>query len=144
MASKPSRWSIATTAPRRAVARRSPRRSPTARPTPNFQAVRRAEPSSIAVRNKAIKAALTKEFGKGKVTVTGSRGTAYGWIRVHIAVAPRHNEHRRELVAKVWRVLDTAGLSKQIGTFDSADYGSGRNIHIDFERVKNPDPLARD
>ena len=33
---------------------------------------------STAIRNRAIKKTLETAFGRGRVTVRGSRGTAYG------------------------------------------------------------------
>lgn len=99
--------------------------------------------SATARRNRAIKRTLEAAFGKsGMVRVRGARGTAYGWVDVHIDITPLDNEAARELTAKVWELLDKADLSKQIGTYGyddpGSDYGFGREIHISF----NPSTYA--
>ena len=38
----------------------------------------------IKARNKQIKTILSKEFGSKNVSVTGGRGTAYGWVGISI------------------------------------------------------------
>lgn len=40
----------------------------------------------IKERNKAIKKILVAEFGNKAVSVTGARGTAYGWVDIAISV----------------------------------------------------------
>lgn len=89
----------------------------------------------IAERNREIKKLLTKTFGNGKVTVRGSRGTAYGWVTVKIAYAPRNWRERQELASLVERLLDAADI--KIGSYGTpgdmgCDYGWGRKIHINF------------
>ena len=89
---------------------------------------------NTATRNRLIKKVLTEAFGKGKVRVRGSRGTAYGWVTVDIDYAPRTHEEARELTAKVWQLFDAAKI--EIGTYGyddpGSDYGFGRTIHINF------------
>jgi hypothetical protein len=90
----------------------------------------------IAERNRKIKSVLSAQFGKGKVRVRGSRGTAHGWVTVNIDHAPKNIEERRELEAKVWDLFKTNGI--QIGTYGyddpGSDYGHGSKIHINFEQ----------
>ena len=91
----------------------------------------------IAERNRAIKRTLETAFGKGRVRVRGSRGTAYGWLTCSIDFAPRDIEQKRELDALVWELLGAAKLDSEIGSYGYADagsdYGNGRTIHITFE-----------
>ncbi len=97
--------------------------------------------TEIANRNRQIKKVLEQAFGRGKVTVRGSRGTAYGWVTVNIDYAPRSRDEERELTAKVWQLFAAAKI--EIGTFGyddpGADYGSGRTIHINFEASQRPE-----
>ena len=44
---------------------------------------------TTAQRNRAIKTLLEKHYGKGRVWVRGSRGTAYGWVHVYISISTR-------------------------------------------------------
>ena len=89
----------------------------------------------IAERNRLIKQILSRQFGKGNVEVRGSRGTAYGWVRVRIAYAPRNYEHRREIEALIWKMFEIAKID--IGTYGyddpGSDYGYGREINFEFE-----------
>ena len=90
----------------------------------------------IAERNRLIKKVLTREFGAGKVTVRGSRGTAYGWVRVKIDVRPNDHEHRETLKSRVWELFDQHNI--KIGSYGTpgdmgCDYGWGREIHLDFD-----------
>lgn len=98
---------------------------------------------TIAKRNSAIKSLLEREYGKGKVWVRGSRGTAYGWVHVYIDVGNKfdeedgqglrpfaHSDERR----KVERLISEANI--EIGTYGyndpGSDYGYGSKINIDF------------
>lgn len=83
-----------------------------------------------AERNRKIKQVLNQAFGAGKVSVRGARGTAAGWVTVDIAYAPRNREEREELTAKVWALFAAAGI--KIGTYDTADYGFGSTMHLNF------------
>jgi hypothetical protein len=87
-----------------------------------------------AERNRQIKQVLTAAFGKGKVSVRGSRGTAAGWVTVDIAYAPRNREEREELTAKVWALFAAAKIT--IGTYGyddpGSDYGHGSTMHLNF------------
>lgn len=92
-----------------------------------------------AERNREIKKVLTKAFGAGKVTVKGSRGTAYGWVSVKIAYAPKDSAERDQLKAKVWELFKAAKI--QIGTYGyddpGSDYGFGSKMHLDFEQCRD-------
>lgn len=43
---------------------------------------------SMAIRNRAIKKTLEAAFGRGKITVRGSRGTGYGYVHAHVDWTP--------------------------------------------------------
>lgn len=95
---------------------------------------------TVAERNRSIKRTLESAFGKGKVRVRGSRGTAYGWINCHIDWSPRDIEQTAEMRSLVWDLLAAAGLESEIGSYGyndpGSDYGYGRTIHIDFEPTR--------
>jgi len=38
----------------------------------------------IKARNKQVKAILSNAFGKGNISVTNGKGTAWGWCNIHI------------------------------------------------------------
>ena len=94
---------------------------------------------TIAQRNRLIKKLLSQAFGQGKVTVRGSRGTGYGWVRVSIGYAPRDHEEHDALVKKIWELFDKAKIEIDTYGYDDpgSDYGYGRKIHLDFEPVLN-------
>lgn len=91
-----------------------------------------------ATRNREIKKVLEQAFGKGKVRTRGSRGTAYGWVTVDIAHAPRNVREAQDLRAKVMQLLKAAKI--EIGTYGyddpGSDYGHGSTIHINFEPLR--------
>lgn len=93
----------------------------------------------VAERNRAIKSVMEQAFGRGRVRVRGSRGTAYGWVDVRISWAPRDADQSSAMRSLVWRLLDAAGLSGEIGTYGyddaGSDYGYGRKCHIEFGSV---------
>lgn len=95
---------------------------------------------TTAERNRAIKRVVSDAFPGRRVTVRGSRGTAYGWVRVKIDWTPLDCEKAREMTALIWQLLTAAGLDKQIGTYGyddpGSDYGCGREIHIDFNSAR--------
>jgi hypothetical protein len=90
---------------------------------------------SCAERNRAIKKILETAFGRGKVTVKGSRGTAYGWVTVHIAHAPRNRQELQELTAKVWQLFRADKIEIDTYGYDDpgSDYGFGSKIHLGFD-----------
>lgn len=95
---------------------------------------------TIAERNRAIKRVLENAFGRGKVSVRGSRGTAYGWVDVKIDWTPRDIDQSREMQTHVWALLTAAKLDQEIGTYGyndpGSDYGCGREIHISFNSCR--------
>lgn len=95
--------------------------------------------SDIATRNRKIKAVLEQAFGRGKVTVRGSRGTSYGWVTVNIAYAPKDAAERDELKARVWDLFKASQIT--IGTYGyddpGSDYGFGSKMHLNFEQCRD-------
>jgi hypothetical protein len=87
---------------------------------------------TTAQRNRAIKTLLEKHYGKGKVWVRGSRGTAYGWVSVYIDLDGKEDtaDQRR----KANELISTAGI--EIGTYGyndpGSDYGFGSKINFSF------------
>lgn len=95
--------------------------------------------SDIAERNRRLKKLLEAAFGRGKVSVKGSRGTSYGWVTVNIAYAPRDRAEHDELQKKVWHIVKAGQI--EIGTYGyddlGSDYGYGSKIHINFEQCRD-------
>lgn len=89
---------------------------------------------STAERNRKIKQVLTQAFGAGKVSVRGDRGTAYGWVTINIAYAPKDREELEALKAKVWALFKAADIT--IGTYGyddpGSDYGYGHKLMLNF------------
>jgi hypothetical protein len=89
---------------------------------------------TTAQRNRALKALLEREYGKGKVWVRGSRGTAYGWISVYIDYAGDGDHNGREERRKINKLIADANI--EIGTYGyddpGSDYGFGSKINITF------------
>ena len=94
---------------------------------------------SYAERNRHIKKVMEQAFGKGKVRVKGSRGTAYGWVSVHINYAPRNNREAQELRQQAMLLLNSKAETK-VGTYGyddpGSDYGYGQCIHINFDHCR--------
>jgi hypothetical protein len=97
-----------------------------------YMAERRGSPSDTALRNRKIKRVLEAKFGRGKVRVTGERGTAYGWVRVVIIGDRPQGQEYRDARGEVIRLIQEAGIT--LGYYDSADYGAGHEIAIDWSR----------
>ena len=66
--------------------------------------------TDIAARNRAIKRTLEQAFGRGKVTVRGSRGTGYGYVSVHVDWTPLDVDARREMEAQCYALLRAAKI----------------------------------
>jgi len=87
----------------------------------------------VKERNKAIKAALAKEFGFRNVRVKGGRGTAYGWVDIYVTAEKPHpgpceeptlfgecekcREKKEEVRDKVWQILRETELYDEIGVY---------------------------
>lgn len=95
-----------------------------------YVAAARKSPSGTATRNRAIKAVLERAYGKGLVRVTGSRGTGYGWVRVAIAIPSPLAQAWHDERSRIVRLIIDAGID--LGSYDSADYGAGYKLSIDF------------
>lgn len=99
---------------------------------------------STAERNRNIKKVLEQAFGRGKIAVRGSRGTAYGWVSVKIAYAPRNQREATELRSRVHQLIKAAKID--IGTYGyddpGSDYGYGSKMNIRFEQSDAYDPEA--
>jgi hypothetical protein len=91
---------------------------------------RRADPSATATRNRAIKTVLERRFGRGKVRVTGGRGTAYGWVHVTVNAPRPEGQAYHDGRSEITRLILDAGI--RLGHYDSADYGSGYELNIDW------------
>lgn len=93
---------------------------------------------STAERNRALKALVSKAFPLHNVTVRGSRGTAYGWVTLHIGYSPRNQHEAQELHRHVWALIAAAKI--EIGTYGyddpGSDYGHGKTIHIGFDATR--------
>jgi hypothetical protein len=90
---------------------------------------------TTAQRNRIIKTTLEKEYGKGKVWVRGSRGTAYGWVDVFVDIEISSVQWASER-QKIRKLLDDAKV--EIGTYGyddpGSDYGYGSKINYTFNR----------
>ena len=93
-------------------------------------------PSEVAQRNAAIKKLLEAQYGKGKVSVTGDRGTAYGWVRVRINAPHPADKRPSEAHDEVVQLILNAGI--KLYRYDSADYGSGYEISVTFSQDAPP------
>jgi len=82
----------------------------------------------VAERNRRIKKALSRVFGRENVRVRGDRGTAYGWVNITVIQPKPHNgdcdwrceecRRKRESVKqRVWEVLRETGLINHLHTY---------------------------
>ena len=65
---------------------------------------------NIAERNRQIKKLVKRAFPGYKVSVTGGRGTATGWVDIEIDYQPLDSDQSQELKGLVARLLDKAGI----------------------------------
>ena len=65
---------------------------------------------SKAIRNRAIKSTLEKAFGRGKIRVRGSRGTAYGYVHASVDWTPLDYDQAQEMRAHCTALLRAAGI----------------------------------
>jgi len=89
--------------------------------------------SRIAERNSKIKKTLEQAFGRGKVRVSGLRGTGYGYVNVIIRYTPRDWQQRAELIKLCGSLLKAAGID----TYDDTGMHKTDMCHITFERTSN-------
>lgn len=90
--------------------------------------------TEIAIRNRQIKKVLEQAFGRGKVRVKGSRGTAYGWVHVHIDYAPRNQRESSDLRPMALQLIRAAKI--ELSSHYSDDYTDNTpraSIIINFE-----------
>jgi hypothetical protein len=92
--------------------------------------------SEMAVRNRAIKATLERAFGKGKVTVRGSRGTGYGWVSVKIDYTPMDSDTYNELERLAKQLLRKSNIDLgRTYTDDTCQYTMDKcNISLNTPR----------
>jgi hypothetical protein len=66
--------------------------------------------TDIAARNRQIKKTLEMAFGRGKVRVSGSRGTGYGYVHVQIDYTPLDFDSASQLRDKSKQLLRAAKI----------------------------------
>ena len=91
---------------------------------------------NIAARNRAIKSTLAKAFGHGKVTVRGSRGTAWGYVRVQINHTPRDWEQSLALQRHCKALLRAAGIDLGFAYTDDTCQHATDQCSISFNRCR--------
>lgn len=91
--------------------------------------------TEIAQRNRAIKKTLEQAFGRGKVRVRGSRGTAYGYVHVYIDHKPRDWEDASKLVDLCKRLLRAAKVDLGFAYTDDTCQHTTDQCRISFERA---------
>jgi len=107
------------------------------------------EENTIAKRNRAIKKALSREFGRKNVRVRGGRGTAYGWVDVTVTIPVpddfqiiedgHYTQEAKEAMDRTHRrvieILKREGLWEQLGIYydDMPDASERREITIDVK-----------
>ena len=90
----------------------------------------------IAARNRAIKKTLEAIFGRGKVSVRGSRGTSYGWVTVEINWTPLDNEHSQEMAGKCKQLLRAAKIDLGFTYTDDTCQSTSDRCHINFNPAR--------
>jgi hypothetical protein len=92
--------------------------------------------SELAIRNRQIKTTLESIFGKGKVTVRGSRGTGYGWVSVHVDWTPLDSDQSARMHAECKALLHAAKIDLGHSfTDDTCQYTSDQ-CHLSFNRAR--------
>ena len=104
---------------------------------------------TTAERNRAIKKALSKEFGAKNVHVIGDKGTAYGWVKVLITLPVGfeikttegyYTEEAGEYISKndklVIEILKNEGLWNQLGIYYDDMNEKRKEILIDVKLVE--------
>ncbi len=90
----------------------------------------------IAARNRAIKASMEEVFGRGKVRVGGSRGTAWGYVKVTIDHTPLDWDAARLLATKLKERMRDDGIDLgHAYTDDTCQYDTDQ-CRIEFNRCR--------
>lgn len=91
---------------------------------------------SNATRNAQIKKLMVAAFKGSKISVTGGRGTASGWVDLRVGYSPRNQRECQELRALIMQLLSKANV--YIGTYgcEDGDYGHGKEISISFSACR--------
>ena len=90
----------------------------------------------IAERNRAIKRTLESAFGRGKVSVRGSRGTAYGWVHVSIDWTPIDSDQSGRMQAECKRLLIAAGIDLGHSFTDDTCQWESDQCHLGFNAAR--------
>lgn len=91
---------------------------------------------TIAERNRAIKKTLETAFGRGKVRVRGSRGTAHGWVSVDIDWTPLDADKGQEMRNLCKQLLRKANIDLgRSYTDDTCQYECDK-CHISFNHAR--------
>lgn len=91
---------------------------------------------SQAVRNRAIKSTLESVFGRGKVTVRGSRGTAYGYVNVCIDWTPLDIDQSQRMQGELKALLIAAGIDLGRTYRDDTCQHTTDMCHIGFNQSR--------
>jgi hypothetical protein len=97
--------------------------------------------SKIAARNRQIKAVLERAFGRGKVTVRGERGTAYGYVRVRIDHTPLDWDSAGRLKGQCKALLRAAGVDLGLAYTDDTCQETTDQCRIEFNRCRYQDTI---
>ncbi len=92
--------------------------------------------SQIAERNRAIKKTLEQAFGRGKVTVRGSRGTGRGWVSVRIDWTPLDVEQAQEMRGKCKELLNAAKIDLGRSYTDDTCQFTSDMCHLNFNNAR--------
>ena len=92
--------------------------------------------TDIAARNRAIKANLEQVFGRGKVTVSGARGTAYGYVTVRIDHTPLDWEQAGTLKGKLKQRMRDAGINLGFAYTDDTCERTTDQCRIEFNHCR--------
>lgn len=92
--------------------------------------------SKTAERNRAIKRTLETAFGRGKVRVHGSRGTAYGYVTASIDWTPLDVDQAHTMHAHCKALLRAAAIDLgRAYTDDTCEYETDK-CRIEFNRCR--------
>lgn len=92
--------------------------------------------SQTAARNRAIKTTLESAFGKGKVSVRGSRGTAYGYVTAYINWTPLDCEQSNRMHGECKALLHAAKIDLGHAYTDDTCQWSCDQCRIEFNAAQ--------